>query len=174
MARAQDPDELTVLFARVRSFFASWLLLLIAVATGWLLFGVALELVTMVAIAGERGDGEGDHPLTLSILWAFGAVVTSVVVGPPLALLRRYIVRSDFPFLRLGYAGVAAIPFAIFGMDMGSEPGWYWIPLYVQAPLLITALIYVVLARRFGLFAPDAQSRASDVARITTEPSTES
>ncbi|TAJ70692.1 MAG: hypothetical protein EPO51_16515 [Phenylobacterium sp.] len=119
---------------------------------------MALELA-MVALAGGGSDGEGEHPLTLSVLWAFGAATTSVAVGPPLVLLRRYIVRPDFPFLWPGYAAVAAIPFVIFGVGMGSEPGWYWIPAYEQAPLLVTALIYIVLARWFGLFASETRLR---------------
>lgn len=169
MAGAQDSDELTILFARVRGFFTSWVLLLVAVVTGWLLFGLALELV-MVAIAGAGGDGEGEHPLTLSVLWAFGAAVTSVVLGPPLVLMRRHIVRPDFPVLHLGYVAVAAIPFAIFGMGMGSEPGWYWIPVYVQAPMLATAGIYVVLARWFGLFAAEAGLRPRGLLDPDGEP----
>lgn len=153
MPKARGADELTVLIARVRGFFVSWLVLIVSVVVGWLLCGAVLELFALVAMAGDWGYGDAEHPLILSIAWTYGATVAALVIGPPLVLLRRHIVRPDFPFLRLGYAGVAVLPFALFGAAWGSERGWFWIPLYLQAPLLVAALIYVVLARWFGLFA---------------------
>lgn len=156
MLQERAPDELAIVLGRVRRFFASWLVLLTALAAAPVTMAVLLELVALVALEAGWDDGQlYAHPLALSVFWAWSAVWAGIVVGAPVVLLRRHIVRPDPPYLRIGYIGVVAAPFvlAIGAGEVG--PGWYVLPAYVQIVLLLAALIYVALARRFRLFEPE-------------------
>ena len=149
-------DELAALFDRVRRFFASWAVLLVALAAASVALGVVAEVVALSVMERDAGY---THPLALSAFWAYGAVWGGIVIGAPVVLLRRHIVRPDLPFLRVGYVGVAAIPFLLALVVGDAGPGWYVLPAYTQVVLLLTALIYVALARRFRLF--DGEERRS-------------
>lgn len=153
---AGQPDELALLFSRVRRFLACWLVLLAALGLAPVVLAVLLELAALIAWGGGWDGGQlYAHPLALSVFWSYGAVMAGLLLGVPAVLLRQHLVRPDPPFLRLGYLGAAATLFIVEIALHGLEPDWYVTSLYVQVVALVATLIYVALARRFSLFEGD-------------------
>lgn len=156
MRPGRDADELAFLVARIRRFFACWVALLAALAVAPVALAALLELIALTSLASDWDDGQlYAHPLALSAFWAFGAVWGGILLGAPVVLLRRHIVRPEAPFLRVGYLGLAVVSIVLTAVAEGGEAGWYVLPLYMQAVFLLAALIYVAFARRFRLFEPE-------------------
>lgn len=137
---------------RLRRFLTSWMTLIASFAIAPLALGVGLEVLAF-SLPGDWADGRVyAHPLALSIVWALLGAFGGVVFGWVFVLLRRFIVRPDLPFVRAGYLGVAAIPFAFAALAYRGAADWYWMAIYAQAPIAAATLVYVGLANRFGVF----------------------
>lgn len=146
-------DELSLLFSGIRRFLSCWLVLLAALGAAPIALAVVLELAALVAWGpGWDGGQLYAHPLALSLFWSYGAVIAGVVLGAPALLLGRHLVRPEPPFLRPRYFAVAAVLFAFSAAAHGLEPDGLVTAAYMQIVLLVAALTYVGVARRFRLF----------------------
>lgn len=133
----------------------------------WLAFGSSVGFTAfagMVAavVLNPPGPNDDDFPPMLILATSVMIYVAALVVGVVLVPFRRWVIGPRFPFVRLGYALLAAVPLLWL-----AAPGMPWaqrILLFVAWEIFFAAgaAVFVVLGGWFGAF--DEAERSKDPA----------